>query len=184
VDSLAAANALSSLLGSASNSPIVAGSFRIDSYNNVFFVVPTVSRSANGQMAPVTAILSTPVDLPGAQQTAFRTLAAILNQVSQKTGVTIKIGTIPIKPFAVTQTTLAASNQPANYALANLFNAVSSSGGAPPGFQGISYHAFFDPAAKYYVLNIHIVQNPNALPAVPPSQPTPAVGSRLGKPSN
>ncbi len=184
VDSLATANALRSLLAAANNSPVVAGTFRIDSYNNVYFVVPTSSRSPGNRMTPITAILSTPVDLPGAQQTAFRTLASILNQVSQKAGVTIKIGTIPIKPFAVTETTLAASNEPASYALATLFNAVSTSGGAPPGFQGMSYHAFFDPVAKYYVLNIHIVQNPNGLPAVPPSQPTPGVGSRLGKPSN
>jgi hypothetical protein len=183
LDSLATANALSSLLSLASNSPIVAGTFRIDSYSNVFFIEPTASRSANNQMSPITSILSTPVDLPGTQQTAFRALAAILAQVSQKSGVTVKIGTIPIKPFAVTETTLAASSQPANYALATLFSVVSTSGGAPPGFQGMSYHAFFDPVAKYYVLNIHIVQNPKAPPPVPPSPPTPGVGSRLGKPS-
>jgi hypothetical protein len=72
------------------------------------------------------------------------------------------MGTIPIKPFALTQAALAASNQPGRYTLANLFNAISRSGGAPPGFYGMSYHAFFDPIAKYYALNIHIVMNPNA----------------------
>jgi hypothetical protein len=112
-------------------------------------------------MTPITAVLSTPVDLPGVQQIAFDTLGAILNQVSQKAGVTIKIGTIPIKAFAVTKTALAVSNQPASYALAALFAAVST--------QGMSYHAFFDPIAKYYVLNIHIVENPNMPPTVPTS---------------
>lgn len=183
IDSLGSANALNGLITAANSSPIVAGRFRIDSYNGVFFVVPTYSRSADNDMAPITAILSTPVDLSGTKQTAFATLRAILNQVSQKTGIEIKIGTIPIKAFAVTETSLAASNQPASYALAGLFDAVSTSGGAPPGFQGMSYHAFFDPIAKYYALNIHIVTNPNAPPAVPssPPQPTPGVGSPLGK---
>lgn len=179
--SLLTANALNALLGSAANSPIVPGKFRIDFYNNAFFVVPTHSRSANNDMAPISALLSTPIDLPGARQTAFETLRAILSRVSQQAGITIKIGTIPIKPFAVTETTQIASNQPARYALAALLADISTSGGAPPGVQGMSYHAFFDPAAKYYVLNIHVVSNANRPPTVLPPQPVPGVGSKLGK---
>jgi hypothetical protein len=181
VDSLATSAALNALLSAASNSPAVAGEFKIDSYNNAFFVVPTHSRSNNNDMVPITAVLSTSINLAGTKQTAYETLRSIVNQVSQKTGVTIKIGTIPIKPFAITETSLAASNQPASYALARLFDAISRSGGAPPGFQGMSYHAFFDPIAKYYALNIHIVTNPNAPSALPLPSPPPGVGSRVGK---
>lgn len=186
VDSLATSTALNALLSAASSSPMVAGRFRLDSYNNVYFVVPTHSRSADNDMAPVTAVLSTPIDLSGTKRTAYETLRLILNLVSQKTGVTIKIGTIPITPFAVTETSLAATNQPASFVLARLFDAVSTSGGAPSGYQGMSYHAFFDPVAKYYALNIHIVKNPNAPLLLTPTTPagTPGVGSRLGKKLN
>ena len=186
VDSLATSTALNALLGAASSSPIVAGKFKLDSYNNVYFVVPTQSHSANNDMVPITAVLSTPIELSGTTQTAYDTLRLILNQVSQKTGVTIKIGTIPIKPFAITETSLAATMQPASYVLARLFDAVSTSGGAPPGHQGMSYHAFFDPVVKYYALNIHIVKNPNAPPLPSPTTPTgmPGAGSPLGKKLN
>jgi hypothetical protein len=186
VDSLATSTALNALLSAASSSPIVAGKFKLDSYNNVYFVVPTHSRSANNDMVPITAVLSTPIDLPGTTQTAYDTLRLILTQVSQKTGVTIKIGTIPIKPFAITETSLAATMQPASYVLARLFDAVSTSGGAPSGYLGMSYHAFFDPVVKYYALNIHIVTNPNAPPVPIPTTPTgtPGDGSPLGKKLN
>lgn len=183
-DPISTATALNALIATANTSPVIAGNFKLDSYNNTFFVVPTQARSAtNNSMNPVTAVLSTPVDLPGVQQTAIETLRDILDQVSKKTGVTVKIGTIPIKPFAVTKTTVAASNQPANYVLTRLFNAIATSGGAPPYFTGMSYHAYRDPIAKYYVLNISVVQDPNPPKAAPPPQPAPQpMPSLLGKP--
>ena len=180
-DVTSTANALNALIAAANASPVIAGKFRIDSYNNTFFVVPTHARSAtNNNMIPVTPVLSTPIDLPGVQQTAFETLRDILDQVSKKTGVTVKVGTIPIKAFAVAKTTIAASDQPASYTLTRLFNAIATAGGAPPYFTGMSYHAYRDPIAKYYVLNISVVQDPNPPKTVPPQAP-PAVGSRAGK---
>jgi hypothetical protein len=180
-DSLSTSNALNALIAAANGSAVVSGKFKIDSYNNTFFVVPSASRSAgNNNMSPVTAVLSTPIDLPGVQQTAFETLHNILKQVSTKTGVAIEIGTIPIKAFAVTKTTIAASNQPASYVLARLFNAISTAGGAPPYYTGMSYHAYRDPIAKYYVVNISVVQDPNPPKAAPAPPPTPGAGSLLG----
>lgn len=177
------ANALNALIATANSSTVIPGKFKVDSYNNTFFVVPSYARSANNDnMSPVTPVLSTPIDLPGVQQSAFETLRDILDQVSKKTGVTVKMGTIPIKPFAVTKTTLAASSQPASYAIVRLFTAIATAGGAPPYFTGMSYHAYRDPLAKYYVVNISVVQDPNPPKAAPTPQPTPGVGSRLGKP--
>lgn len=183
-DLLATSAALNTLLTVANNSPVVAGTFNLDSYDGAFFVVPANSRAANNDMTPMTPVLSTPVDLTGTQQSAYETLRTILNQVSTKTGITINIGTIPIQPFAVTETTLVASSQPASYALARLFEAISTAGGAPPGFYSMSYHAFFDPVAKYYALNIQMVVNPNPPAILPTPQPTPGVGQRLGTVSN
>ena len=178
-DSVSTANALNALIAAANTSPVIAGRFKLDSYNNTFFVVPTHSRSeTTNNMSPVTAVLSTPIDLSGVQQTAFEALRDILGQVSKATGVTVKIGTIPIKPFAVTKTAIAASNQPASYVLTRLFNAIATAGGAPPYFTGMSYHAFRDPIAKYYVLNISAVRDPNPPDSTPPPQPTPGVRSR------
>lgn len=182
-DSISTANALKALIVAANASPAMAGKFEVEPYNNTFFVVPTHSRAAtSNNMSPVTAVLSTPIDLPGAQQSAFETLRDILDRVSKKTGVTVKIGTIPIKAFAVTKTTIAASNQPASYVLIRLFNAIATSGGAPPYYMGMSYHAYRDPIAKYYVVNISVVQDPNPPKIAPAPQATPGVGSRLGKP--
>jgi hypothetical protein len=181
-DFISAANALNALVATANASPVVAGKFKIDFHNNTFFVVPTHARSAtNKNLSPVTAVLSTPIDLPGVKQTAFETLRDILDQVSKETGVTVKMGTIPIKPFAATKATVAASNQPASYVLARLFNVIATSGGAPPYSAGMSYHAYRDPIANYYVLNISVVQDPNPPNTAPPPQPKPGVGSRAVK---
>ena len=180
-DSVSTANALNALIAAANSSPVIAGKFTVYTYNDTFFVIPTYSRSANNDMSPVTAVLSTPIDLPGVQQTAFETLRDIVDRVSKKTGVTVKMGTIPIKAFAVTKTKIAASNEPASYVLVRLFNAIATSGGAPPYVAGMSYHAYRDPIAQYYVVNISVVPNPNPPKAAPAPQLTPGVGSRAGK---
>lgn len=163
LDSLSTANALTAALAAASASTLIPGKFEMDKYNDVFFVAPQQSRSADGTFVPVTPVLSTPVDLPGQQQSAIQTLESILQQVSQKTGVKVGLGTIPVQAFAVSKVAIAASSQPANYALARLFTAVCMAGsaGSPGTVPGMSYHAFFDPKFKTYALNIHVVPNPN-----------------------
>lgn len=182
LDSASTANALNALIAAANSSPVIAGKFKIDFYNGTFFVVPTYSRSANNDsMSPVTAVLSTPIDLPGVRQTAFETLRDILDQVSTKTGVSVKIGTIPIRAFAVARTATAASNQPASYVLARLFDAIATAGGAPPYVAGMSYHAYRDPIVHDYVVNINVATNPNSPGAPQLPQPVPGVGSRLWK---
>lgn len=183
-DPTSTANALNALVAAANTSPVIAGRFKVQSYNNTFFVVPTQARSAtNDTMSPVTAVLSTPIDLPGVQKTAIDTLRDILEQVSRKTGVEIKIGTIPVKPFFVTKTTMAASNEPASYALIRLFNAIGMAGGASPYLTGMSYHVYRDPVARYYALNISVVQDPNPPKTQSVPQPVPQpMPSLLGNP--
>lgn len=161
-DALTTANALNSVLAAAAASPVVPGKFNFDTYNGVFFVAPSQSRSAGGSFAPTTAVLSAPVNLPGQQQTALATLEAILQQVSQKTGLKIGLGTMPFGAFARSKVSIAASADPASHVLARLFAAVSIAGsvGPPEAVAGMSYHALFDPKFKTYALNIHVVPNP------------------------
>lgn len=60
------------LIATANTSGVIAERFRIDFYNDTFFLVPTHARSAtNNDMTPVTPVLSVPTDVPGVQQTAF-----------------------------------------------------------------------------------------------------------------
>jgi hypothetical protein len=183
-DPTSTANALNALVAAANTSPVIAGRFKLQSYNNTFLVVPTQARSAtNDAMSPVTAVRSTPIDLPGVQKTAIDTLRDILEQVFKKTGVEIKIGTIPVKPFMVAKVTIAASNEPASYALIRLFNAIGIAGGASPYLTGMSYHLYRDPVARYFALNISVVQDPNPPKTQPAPQPAPqAMPSLLGNP--
>ncbi|MBV9770812.1 MAG: hypothetical protein JOZ32_14660 [Bryobacterales bacterium] len=175
-----ALNALNEVLRAASANTAIAGKFTVENYENVFFIYPAQARSATGQFVPYTPVLSTPIDVPGLPQTAIETLEAILQQVSEKVGVKVGLGTMPFKAFRVSTVTISASQEPANYVLARLFAAVCASGvAAPQSSLGMSYHAFFDPRFKSYALNIHVVANPNVAvssqnPFKAPIQSTPS----------
>jgi hypothetical protein len=174
-DSLSTANALNALLAAANSSSVVPGRFAVQAFGNAFIVSPTQSRSSDGSFAPLNPTLSAPVSLPGQTQPAIKTLEAILQQVSSAAGLKVGLGTVPMRALAVTSVTIAASNEPASEVLVRLLSAVASGGVGPGGGTvAISYHAFFDPQRLNYVLNIHVVPNPNSPmgSAPPPTPPT------------
>jgi hypothetical protein len=171
IDTLSVTNALSTLVAAANSSPNLPGRYRVESYNDGFYIVPTQQRSVTGAFISATPVLSVPITLNGGEATAWEALKAILLQVSQAAGIKVDIGTVPIKLFATSKVALSASSEPAYRVLSRLFAPISNgvsalpSGGAPT----LSYSLLFDPKMRFYALNVHVVQGPSKTQDPPPA---------------
>jgi hypothetical protein len=152
---LSALNALAAAYSS-TNLP---GKFEVETYNGVFFVHPSEYRDVSGGSVPALPVMKTPISVSGQTRSAAEVLKLIIDQVSERIGIEIKIGSIPIGAFARSQVSISAQNEPANRIVSRLMASVSTYGMAPgDSGRGMSYRLLYDPQLKYYVFNAHAVQ--------------------------
>lgn len=146
--------------------------------NGAFFITPAQMHNSAGRMNSVSPILDTAVTLPSQMRSAGDTLEAILQQVSQKTGIPVQIGQVPNGLMVNAQVTIGANSEAARTVIARAFSAVATGKMADgSAITLLSYRLFFDPQLKYYMFNVHGVQpstGPSpSIPANPAAGPNP-----------
>jgi hypothetical protein len=122
------------------------GDYKVESANGVLYIAPTLNPK-----------LSSNISFPFQERSAAEALNLIVGGCSKAGGVKIGIGMAPLNALLMDRVMIGASNEPARDVLARLFAGMSHAGGSM-----FSYHVYFDPGLRYYMLNIHGVQPPNS----------------------
>lgn len=130
-----------------------AGRFTVKLVRSILTVEPIKARAASCDWTTVTPVMETRISIPAGVRNASDTLSAILQKVADKVGVKIGTASIPVLAFVNRKNiTLSANDEPANTVLAKLLEQLS------PGPVLYSWHLFYDPGLKYYMIGIAAVQ--------------------------
>ena len=114
-------------------------------------VVPAQFIDQAGQVKSLKPILDTAVSLSAQTRTAAKLVSDLCDALSLTSRQTVIAGNIPYNLLGRHQTSLSVSNVAARSVLDQLFAAIH----AP-----LSWQLFHDPSLNWYVLNIHLVQQP------------------------
>ncbi|HZU43325.1 MAG TPA: hypothetical protein VE994_11675 [Terriglobales bacterium] len=129
------------------------GRFTIKQVGSVLTVEPNAVRGSDCTWAAASPAMETPISFPSQQRDATETLSLILHAVTQRLGMKVGLGNLPMVAFVNRKATVRADNEPANIVLMRLFDQLS-----PAGQSTYSYHLFYDPGLKYYLADIAAVQ--------------------------
>jgi hypothetical protein len=144
------------------------GRFTVKQVGSVPTVEPVSTRGGDCAWATVTPVMETSISFPAQARNAGDTLSVILKTVAEKVGVKIATASVPVIAFMNRSITLGANDEPANTVLVKLFEQLSS------GPAAYSYHLFYDPGLKYYLIDIAAVQplRPSVQPLAAGPQPS------------
>lgn len=143
------------------------GRFSITQTGNTLTVRPIALLSANGTWKNVAPVMDTHISMPTQTRSASEALIAFANALTQAQGIKVGIGRVPFVAFENAQTTVGASDEPAEAVLGRIFDQISQQYLASAANVAYSYSLLYDPGLKYYLLHV------NALPhASTPVAPT------------
>jgi hypothetical protein len=129
-----------------------AGRFRLELAGRAIHVIPTAYTNKLGQLVPQEPVLDAAITLPVAKRSGLQTLQAICDSVSQASGTSVVVATVPTNLFSQYQDQQGVGGQKARDVLQNLLESV---GGERI---KLSWRCLFDPDTKTYFLNIHPVR--------------------------
>ena len=121
-------------------------------------VAPVRVASADGSIRDVTPVMSQRVTFPKAVRDARATIELIASQISQESGVRVKVLNLPFMNGATLE--MGASNEPASDAIATDLAALMG--------RQVSFRCLWEPTEKDYYLNVAIVAPPNPYKGPPP----------------
>ncbi len=121
-------------------------------------VVPVRVASAGGSICDVTPVMSQRVTFPRAVRDARATIDLIASQISQESGVRVKVLNVPFMNGATLE--MGASNEPAADAIATDIAALMG--------RQVSFRCLWEPTEKDYYLSVEIVTPPNPYKGPPP----------------
>jgi len=87
--------------------------FVLERGNGVIYVEPSGIRDQSGTLRDVVPVLAARISFPYLSRNAFQTLQLILKLTSEASGFKIAPGTMPIRPFAASDVTMGAQDEPA-----------------------------------------------------------------------
>jgi hypothetical protein len=174
INPLSTSAALNEIISTANAAPGRPGTFQSESYSGVFFVEPTIQHARDGTETPATPILTVPVTVAAQNTIAMDLIQSIFAQVSKQSGFQIQGGMLPLGALYKSKVTLAVSNEPAKYVLAQVLVAVF-------GDRPASYQMLFDPISGQYFFSVHVLPN-RQLSVSPPVviQPSPSDAAQRG----
>jgi hypothetical protein len=123
--------------------------------NALVHVVPQQVLDPSGRFVPVTPLLDTRVTLEAKPRNAMQLIEEVAKAVSNTTGQTIGMGTMPFMALARQEITTGADNEPARNVLEKVLAGNSMK---------LTWRLLYDPGIKVYYLNMPIVQGPAAKP--------------------
>lgn len=131
------------------------GSFMSKKSGQIFHVVPVQIQNKDGRLIDLIPILDVPITLPEQERSGIKALQDITQAISKLTGTQIIVGTIPLNLF-LPRTRLAAANEPARDVIVRLVQSTN---------RKLSWQLLYDPGARLYALNLHIVLSEIMSPA-------------------
>lgn len=153
------------------------GRFSVKQVGSVVTVEPNAVRTGDCKWEGATPAMETHISFPSQARAALDTLLLILKTLEQHIGIKVGLANLPMVAFANRSVTVGADNEPANVVLSHLFEQLSA-----PGLISYSYHMFYDPGLKFYMVDIGAVQPVVAASqaATAPTSPPPvgAFGAR------
>jgi hypothetical protein len=127
------------------------GAFRLVENGTVTHVVPRQAADATGVLRAWTPILDAQMSLPVVEESVLDRVRRLVAEVSQRTGWSIELGTVPINLLARTRADVTKATAPES-ARAALSRALASTG------HSLSWRMYFAPGpAGRFFLNIHPV---------------------------
>ena len=127
------------------------GHFVAVSTKEVTHLVPTSIRNQAGNQVQLTSILDTQVELNAGDLTLANIIGDVLQQVSNRTGTKIVLGTAPPNLLLNTRIQQETFSGPARAALVSALGATDTR---------LSWRMLYGPDAKMYALNLHQVPSP------------------------
>jgi len=154
--------------------------YRVIESDDFIHIVPTAVRDENGTLRPFQPLLDTRITIPKGKYLLLTLVSQIIAQVSNKTGMRVFEGTIPMNLFTQMQMTEEANDEAARDVLERVFNKVDEQPPAQnlPPFR-LTWYLGFSHNGQNYFMNIHAVgpeQGDSALANSQTSQP--AVGPK------
>jgi hypothetical protein len=134
------------------------GIFTLDQSERYVHVVPLRVRNSEGEWQDHASILSVPISIPQARRTTYETLKAICSAVSERAGVKVDIGTVPLNLVLSSRAEIGATNELARSVLTRTLNATETD---------LDWLLLFDPGVKFYALNLLPVATRARQPATP-----------------
>ncbi len=127
------------------------GRFSFGQTGNVFHVFPAARKNKNGEQIEQDSVLETRISLPAAERTAEGMVRAVLQSVSQATGINSVLGISPINLLRGVRTSEGVVNEAARDVLVRTLEATQ---------RQTSWQLFYGPGSKMYVFNVHLVAGP------------------------
>lgn len=163
--------ALAALMASSHTSGMP-GSFRIDTYGQNLFFVPTDVRGVDGSTKPNPSVLATLVTVKVSKMNGLEALDVILKAISKASGQKVEIGQVPFGSLASTQFSTDSQGRPAADVLTELLSKLQGRN---------AIRMFYGPDVKYYAFNMHPVLDLAKGPEQPAQPPPPSTNSPWGK---
>jgi hypothetical protein len=151
------------------------GRFIAKQVGSVLTVEPSAARGPDCQWSTVTPAMETKISFPAQARDARETLSLILDAVTKLVGIKVGLANLPMVAFANRSVTSGAADEAANIVLVRLFEQLSSAGQS-----NYSYHLFYDPGLKYYLMDIAAIQPIRPKILLPAGAPPPPSGTALG----
>ena len=132
--------------------------FTVMGNGDFFHVIPAAHRDERGKLVEFQPLLNTPVTFPAGKRTVGETVGLVLDQIQQKRGVRIVLGSIPNNVFLNHYAPSSAANTPARRVLIETFEAQN----IPIFMAGlrtirISWAMNYDSNEQTYYFNVHVL---------------------------
>lgn len=125
------------------------GRYRAFQSDRAVHIIPAAARAANGALSTVRPALDAYIQVPAAPCNGLQRLEAILGAVSDASGQTVIVGTIPVSLLSRLSGQFPAVGANSREALLDLFDATGAT---------LSWQMFYDPTMKCYVLNVYAIE--------------------------
>ena len=147
--------------------------FRLLEDQQSFTLLPSTCRSSDGSVKAFASPLEILVTLPAGPKNAGQLLNLVLQQLSKTSTYTVNLGQLPLTSFLNNSIMVSPGTHTGRSAIGQIIRATLGASIVRDSKETLngSYHLYFDPGLKVFMLNVH------ALPSAelhPPTSPKPA----------
>lgn len=146
------------------------GHFRLIDHGKYLEVVPDRVRDHQGTWRTGTSLLDARISIPAAERTTYETLDVFCRTLSERVGVEVVVGAVPLKLMLSTKQSLGVQDTAARTVLLQIIDATETK---------LAWFLFYDPGMHFYALNLLPVPTTEPkganVPPVPPAHGSPPV---------
>jgi hypothetical protein len=145
--------------------------YRVEQEGDVFHIIPSEVRDANGTWVPHTPIFDTPISIPTAERSIRDTVQAVCSALGTANHVHVGLLVYPLNTLHYSSSTVGASNEVARSVLTRALAGLD---------RKLTWRVFYDIPMNSYLLSIIFVPDRTSLASSPqpiPARPTAPVGT-------